>query len=167
MRARPSWWWLWLLKTWSARTENRQLTWSLRRRPKATDHVGVFFASGRCTLDLRTQYEMGWRDSGTHSADETGTPSRCARISHRQPSGQSRSFAGLHASSIRRGHHRVRARPLAGCRPVLPLSRRILMRIARSKSAPQGLLPHRRNLQNKTRRVATKAAALRVRRCFA
>ena len=47
---------------------------------------------GRCTLDLRTQYEMGWRDSGTHSADETGTPSRCACISHRQPSGHSRSF---------------------------------------------------------------------------
>ena len=54
--------------------------------------MSVFFASGCCTLDLRTQYEMGWRDSGTHSADETGTPSRCARISHRQPSGHSRSF---------------------------------------------------------------------------
>ena len=46
----------------------------------------------RCTLDLRTQYEMDWRDSGTHSADETGTPSRCKCISHRQPSGHSRSF---------------------------------------------------------------------------
>jgi hypothetical protein len=46
----------------------------------------------RCTLDLRTQYEMDWRDSGTHSADETGTPSRCTCISHRQPSGHSRSF---------------------------------------------------------------------------
>jgi len=44
------------------------------------------------TLDLRTQNEMGWRASGTHSAADTGTPSRCVCMSHRQPSGHSRSL---------------------------------------------------------------------------
>ena len=84
---------------------------------------------GRSILDL-AQYEMVWRDSGTHSADETGTPSRCGCISHRQPAGHSRSFLqdytlvrlDMGITGFAPGDSQVR-------RPVLPLHAH-MMRIA-------------------------------------
>jgi len=124
-----------------------------RRNPR----MGCRRVAEQISSDLEaTQYEMGRRDSGTHTAGDIRAPARCARMSHRQPSGHSRSFV-QDCTSVRRdagitglapGHSQV-ADPFRHWMHVLCGSQ--------SKSARQGL-PWQAELTDETRNVAAKAA---------